>query len=1118
MLLSKRKFLPIFLTQFLGTFNDNLLKMAMITFVTYHLQTTITQKGILVNLVSIFYIIPFFLVSATAGQFADKFSRSRLIQILKALEIIFIGLAMFFFWREQYVWILLSLFLISIRASFFGPLKYAIIPQHLDENELISGNALLDTSTYFAILLGTILGTYLHSQVAILGILMFCSISSLISSFFIPDSPAPRPQARLHKNILRDLQITWKKVSELKVIYQTILGLSWFWGLAGVVMTLLYPLSLNVLGTSRNAVAVFMLVFSLGIALGSYICTKVMKGLIHPTYVPLSSLGMALSMFSLYWVTNTYIPPFHNLHTVPFFMTFVGLRIALILFLLAFFSGMYIVPLNAFLQTRAPRKYLATIMAGNNILNAFGIVFLSLFTMLLFQLGLSVPKIFFFLSLVSILVAFYILTMLPDALPRSIAQSILAIIFKVDVKGLENFEKAGKRVLIVANHTSLLDGLLVASFMPEKLIFAINTHIAKKWWVKLFKPVVKLHPLDPTNPLALKHIIDALRRNEKCIIFPEGRITVTGALMKVYEGAGVVANTADANILPVRIDGAQFSKFSYLKTKLKTKYFPKITITVLSPTKIKVDEGITGSVRRQQIGDQLYEIMSSMMYQSSPVSTPLFRSLLEARKAHGKKFVIAEDIERKSMNYQQFILRAYLLGVYFEQNIEEHHIGLMLPNSLANAVSYFGVQSIGKVPAMINFTQGEAQILSCLETADVQTVITAKKMISLMNLENLVIGLEKKNIKLIYLEDLVSDLSWDIKVEGVFRYVKRHTPKVDSSDVATILFTSGSEGVPKAVALSHENLQSNRYQIAAVYAFNEKDIFFNMLPMFHSFGLGVGTILPILSGIKVFFYPSPVHYKIVPELAYDTNATVLCGTDTFFQGYAKQANPYDFYNIRYAIVGAEKLKEATSQIWMEKFGVRILEGYGITETSPVLSVNTPMYQKKGSVGKLLPGIQYRLEKVEGVFEGGRLFVKGKNIMKGYLKEGDLISPEDGWYDTGDIVSVDEDGFVKILGRAKRFAKIGGEMVSLTAVEEVLQEKYPENKIVVIALSDPKKGEQLVMATDREHVDAKELLQYFREKQYSELWIPKKIMENFEIPLLGTGKTDYVKLREMLDTE
>lgn len=1118
MLLTQRKFLPLFLTQFLGALNDNLLKMAIITFITYHLQGSLTEKGILISSVNVITILPMFFISATAGQFADKFQRNSPVKIIKGIEILGIFFCIFFFYSGQYSLILLTLFVMSTRSAFFGPLKYSILPQHLKEAELISANAFVDTSTYLAVLFGTILGTYLHSPIFVLGFLFSSAVIGFISSFFIPVSPAPRPKAKLHKNILKDIRISYRKVSELKVIYQTILGISWFWSLAAVVMLLIYPLCESVLGTSRNAVSVFMLIFALGISLGAYLCTKILKGVVHPTYVPLSSLGMAVSMFALYWATNRYVPPFENLHTVPFFTSFVGIRMAIILFLLAFFSGMYLVPLNTFLQTRASKKYLATIIAGNNILNACGMVFLSVFVMLLFHLGVSIPQIFFFLSLVSILVAFYILTMLPDALPRSIAQSLLAIFFKVDVKGLEYFEKAGKRVLLIANHTSLLDGLLVAAFMPERLIFAINTHIAKKWWVKIFRPVVSLHPLDPTNPVALKNIIDELKKNQKCIIFPEGRITVTGSLMKVYEGAGVVANAANANILPVRIDGAQFSKFSYLKTKFKTTYFPKITITVLPPTKIKVEEGVSPSLRRKQIGDQLYTIMTNMMYQSSPIATPLFRALLTARKRHGKGHMIAEDIARRSISYYQLILKSYILGRYFEEKIPEKNVALLLPNSLANVIAYFALQSVGKVPAMVNFTQGEAQILSCLHTSGIQTLITAEKMVTLMELQAVIQKIEEAGIRVFYLEQVQEALSYRQKWIGVYRYYRRYTPKVDSSDIATILFTSGSEGTPKAVALNHENLQANRYQISSVFAFNESDVFFNMLPMFHSFGLEVGTILPILSGIKVFFYPSPVHYKIVPELVYDSNASILCGTDTFFQGYAKQANPYDFYNIKYAIVGAEKLKDTTSQIWMEKFGVRILEGYGITETSPVLAVNTPMYQKKNSVGKLVPGIQYRLEEVEGVAEGGRLFVKGRNIMKGYLKNGELESLPDGWYDTGDIVSIDEDGFVHILGRAKRFAKIGGEMVSLAAVEEVLQKKYPDIKLAVLSVQDPKKGEQLVLFTEAEQMDSKDILEYLKEEQYSELWIPKKILTKQEIPILGTGKTDYVKLREMLDTE
>lgn len=302
---------------------------------------------------------------------------------------------------------------------------------------------------------------------------------------------------------------------------------------------------------------------------------------------------------------------------------------------------------------------------------------------------------------------------------------------------------------------------------------------------------------------------------------------------------------------------------------------------------------------------------------------------------------------------------------------------MILPNSVINALVFFGLQCAGKIPAMINFTQGKSQILSCIKTAEISTVLTAKRMIEMLQLEDLIDTLEKNGVKIIYLEEFQSKINIATKLSGFFNYLLKKVPQTNHNDPCTILFTSGSEGVPKAVLLSHENLQANRFQMSSLFSFTSQDIMFNALPMFHSFGLGVGTILPLLSGIKVFFYPSPVHYKIVPELVYDSNATILCGTDTFFNGYAKQANPYDFYNIKYAMVGAEKLKDSTYYQWMERFGVRVLEGYGVTEASPVIAVNTPMYQKRGSVGRLLPDIEYKLEAIPGIEKGGRLWIKGK---------------------------------------------------------------------------------------------------------------------------------------------
>ena len=349
------------------------------------------------------------------------------------------------------------------------------------------------------------------------------------------------------------------------------------------------------------------------------------------------------------------------------------------------------------------------------------------------------------------------------------------------------------------------------------------------------------------------------------------------------------------------------------------------------------------------------------------------------------------------------------------------------------------------------------------------------------------------------------------------RYYKMVRGKVVSKDPAVILFTSGSEGTPKGVVLSHENIQANCLQLKSVLDFGLKDRVFNAMPIFHSFGLTVGTLLPLLSGVEVFFYPSPLHYRIVPELIYDRNATIIFGTDTFFNGYAKMAHPYDFYSVRLAVVGAEKLKEETIRKYYDQFGLRIMEGYGATETAPVLAVNTSMFFKRGSVGRLLPGIEYKLEKIPGVEDGGKLLVKGGNIMAGYVRDtkpGVLEPPQDGWYDTGDIVRIDEDGFVFILGRAKRFAKIAGEMISLTAVETELNALWQGKMHAVVNIPDEKKGEQLVLFTTQADAQRPAILEHFKTKGLSELAVPKTIKVMEEIPLMGTGKVDYVKLKEI----
>lgn len=712
---------------------------------------------------------------------------------------------------------------------------------------------------------------------------------------------------------------------------------------------------------------------------------------------------------------------------------------------------------------------------------------------------------------------------------KSILKTVLTFLFKVEVKGLENYDKASEKTLIIANHTSFLDAVLLIVFLPGKPTFAINSFIAEQWYIKPLKGLVNLFPMDPTNPMSTKSLIKHIQAGNQAVIFPEGRITVTGSLMKIYDGPGLIATKSDADILPVRIEGAQYTYFSRMKGRLKLKLFPKISLTVLAPRKLSVPEEIRGRARRRYLGEKLGDIMTDMMVQTSHPDTSLLETLQDVSKIYGKKHPVVMDITRKPVRYIDIFRAMHILGDKFGQYIQaKENVGILLPNANANVLTLFAVQGMDAVPAMLNYTAGLKNLLSACKTAEIKTIISSKRFIEVAKLEDVVEKLSEKT-NIVYLEDIQASVTPMDKLAVFAKTLICPTclpsaaQNIAPDDAAVILFTSGSEGTPKGVVLSHKNLQANRLQLGARVDFTPQDLVLNALPMFHSFGLMAGTLLPILSGMRLFLYPSPLHYRIVPEMAYDVNATILFGTDTFLSGYARMAHPYDFYSVRYVFAGAEKLKEETRNTWSNKFGVRIFEGYGATETSPVLSCNTPMANKIGSVGKLLPQIETVLEPVPGVENGGRLHVKGPNIMKGYLladKPGKLVSPESsqgkGWYDTGDIVEISEEGFVTIKGRAKRFAKIAGEMVSLTAVETFVSGIYPDEGHAIVALPDAKKGEQLVLLTTKKGLKRSNLFSPAKEQGISELWVPKEIVVVDKIPLLGTGKVDYVTAKQIAE--
>jgi acyl-[acyl-carrier-protein]-phospholipid O-acyltransferase / long-chain-fatty-acid--[acyl-carrier-protein] ligase len=689
---------------------------------------------------------------------------------------------------------------------------------------------------------------------------------------------------------------------------------------------------------------------------------------------------------------------------------------------------------------------------------------------------------------------------------------LFRLAYRVEIRGVENFVAAGDRVIIVPNHVSFLDAPLVAAFLPGWPVFAIDPAQMQRWWVRPFLTAVNVFPMEPSRPMAAKSLIKLIKEGGRCVIFPEGRINVTGgALMKVYDGPAMVADKAEAMVLPVRLDGVEFTPFSRLAGRLRRRWFPKVTITILEPRRLAIPAELRGRERRQGAGAALYDIMSEMMARR-PDPPTLFAALLEARVAHGGSHRIVEDPGTPPLTYDRAVAASLVLGRRLTCGTKPGEtVGLMLPNSVGAAIAFLALQATGRVPAMLNHTSGVDGVLSACRTAGLRRVVTSRRFVELAKLGPLAERLAGE-LELVWLEDVRAKLGLADKLYGAvgrhFAGALHRRPGVSASDPAAVLFTSGSEGAPKGVALSHANLLANRRQIAARVDFSPADLALNALPMFHSFGLTGGFLLPLLSGVRVFLYPSPLHYRIVPEIAYATGATILFGTDTFLAGYARRANPYDFYALRYVFAGAEPVREKTRKLWSERFGKRILEGYGVTECSPVIAVNTPMHYRAGTVGRFLPLVEHRLEPVPGIKRGGRLVVRGPNVMAGYLRGGDIEGPEGGWYDTGDIVAVDADGFATIVGRIKRFAKLGGEMVSLAAAERIAETAVPETRHAVVALPDPRRGEKLILLTEAKGFVRSRLLEAAHRLGLPEIAVPRDVIEIERLPLLGTGKTDY----------
>ncbi|MDH4183194.1 MAG: MFS transporter, partial [Nitrospinota bacterium] len=818
-LLASRRFFPLFLTQFLGAFNDNLFKNALVIMIMYaSLEAWGLSSGALVAAAGGIFILPFFLFSATAGQLADKYEKSAIIRLVKLWEILLMLLAALgFMWMDTGL-LLAVLFLMGTQSTFFGPIKYGILPDHLEREELIAGNALVEAATFVAILLGTIAGGLLIAaeggRATVAVAVVAVALAGFGASLFIPKAPAPAPNLAIGWNILAE---SWRIIGfsrATRPVFLSILGVSWFWLIGAIFLSIMPVYAKQTLGGGQGVVTLFLAMFSVGTGLGSLLCNKLLKGEIDTRFVPLGAFGMTLFGLDLCLASWDAAPAGQTLMDVAGLLAQArGWRISFDLFMIAFCGGLFIVPLYAVMQTRCQPAQRARIIAANNIMNALFMVASAGAAAAMLGAGFTPVGVFMAVSILNGGAYFIIRSLATESGDRPVLRLLftmaLMALYRVRTRGVENLSAAGGGTMIVANHQSFLDGVLLAVFLPGRFSFVVNRFMAGHWWARIFLGLVDTHTLDAQNPMAIKKLVNILRQGGRLVIFPEGRITVTGALMKIHDGPALIADKAGASILPVRIDGAQATHFSRMTDKIKPRIFPKINITALPPRKLEIDPGLTGALRRRAAAESLAAIMTDMMFQGADIHRSIPQAVRGAMDVFGQKRKAVEDDGPTFLTYAGLLGRAARFANMLPSRPgQQRFIGALMPNSADAVAAILGAQMAGYTPAIMNPDWNQERIQAAIKAAGLASVMTSRSSCQIPSL------LASAGVAPILMEDTGASDSSSSRTE----------PSPASS--AAALFASDGAGQPRWIEYSHQGLLANTYQLAAVLDLGPADTIF----------------------------------------------------------------------------------------------------------------------------------------------------------------------------------------------------------------------------------------------------------------------------------------------------
>ena len=1119
-LMRTRRFAPLFWCQFFSAFNDNFVRQMLAMLILFRFGAE--DAGVKITLAVAVFVLPSIPLSPIGGEIADAHDKATVARRLKFAEIFVQLVAAAGFWFSSLELLYLALFGLGCIAALFGPIKYGILPDHLRAEELISGNALVEGATFAAILFGLVVGGWAAAEGraawSVVAQLVVVASACYAASLFIPATGVGAPGLKVDYN---PWTATRKVLGELRADDRQWVGaiaVSWFWTVGAITLSLAPVIIKSRIGGGVDVETAVTLIFAVGVA-AARCSPPCWRTAASNSRRPLSCSSRWACSPSTSALARAGWPRPGAVGLVQFFGEGVGRRIVVDVLGCSFAGGLFVVPIFAAVQAWASEDRRARVIGAVNTLSAVYMVVGSLVATLLLKLpGVSESTAMALLGLANFAAAAYFFRRLPANFLVFVLRALWRVVLRLEIVGLDRLPPTGTRSIVAVNHVSLLDAPIILSLLEDRPLLVIDAALTRHWWIRPLLKLCDARPLDSSKPLAARQLVTEVREGRRLVIFPEGRSTVTGSLMKIFAGAAMIADMGEALITPVRIEGPDRTRFSRLRLpETRRAWFPKTTVTFQPSRRLTVAPELAGRERRLAAGGALYDMMSDLMFATANYRRTLPEVFEEGARQRPGRRVILEDPVSGTLKQSRFRLGVALLARKIaERSAPGETIGLMLPSANAAAVAFMAIQAAGRVAGLLNFTGGAFNLIAACRTARIHTVLCSRGFVEKAKLEDLVRQVESE-ARFVWLEDLRDSASLVDKLRAIVDPAGRSSRRLPD-DPAAVMFTSGSEGLPKGVVLTHANMLANIFQVVARFDFTSADIAFNPLPIFHAFGLTGGLVLGLMTGMKVYLYPTPLHFRQIPELVYRINATALFGTDTFLAGYGRYANAYDFRTLRYVVGGAEPVRATTRRLYSDKFGLRILEGYGVTEAAPVLAVNTPMFNRIGTVGRLMPGVESRIVRVLGIENGGRLLVRGPNVMAGYYRAdnpGELEPPPLGWHDTGDIVDIDRDGFVWIKGRAKRFANIAGEMVSLAAVEDMAVDLWPDNPPAVVAMPDLKKGERIVMATTRPGATRAEVQAWLKAKGAAEFMAPAVVLVLETMPLLGSGKVDYVELSKVM---